>query len=261
MNAIFRNTVVSLTLLFISLPFVAMTQPDPNFELYILIGQSNMAGRGPLTEALKAEGNDSLFTLNKDRQWVVARHPLHFDKPAMVGVGPGLAFGIEMVKASTGKRVGLIPCAVGGSPIEHWLPGAYDSATNTHPYDDAVERILIAMKSGVVKGVCWHQGESNSQPGKAAQYLTQLTALIARIRELTGNPHLPFIAGELGGFLKTADNINQQLALLPKLVPFTAVVSSEGLTDKGDQLHFDAASANELGKKYAVKMQWLQRQM
>lgn len=259
MNSTFRSIIVCLTLLFSSLPFVAMTQPDPNFELYILIGQSNMAGRGPMTAALKAEGNDSLFTFNKDRQWVLARHPLHFDKPAVVGVGPGLAFGIEMAKANPGKRIGLIPCAVGGSPIEHWLPGAYDSATNTHPYDDAAERILIAMKWGVVKGVCWHQGESNSQPGKATQYLTQLTALIARIRELTGNPRLPFVAGELGRFLKTADNINQQLALLPKLVPFTAVVSAEGLADKGDQLHFDAASANELGKRYAQNMEALQR--
>jgi Carbohydrate esterase, sialic acid-specific acetylesterase len=238
---------------------IAQPKPDPNFELYILIGQSNMAGRGPLTDALKTEGNDSLFSLNKQRQWVIARHPLHFDKPAVVGVGPGLAFGIEMVKASSGKRIGLIPCAVGGSPIEHWLPGAYDSATNTHPYDDAVERILVAMRSGVIKGVCWHQGESNSASGKAIQYLDQLTVLIKRIRELTGNPKLPFVAGELGRFVKTADNINQQLALLPRLVPFTAVVSSEGLVDKGDQLHFDAASANELGKRYAAKMQALQK--
>lgn len=259
MTILLRKTFAGLSCLFVCLSFTAMAQPDPNFELYILIGQSNMAGRGPLTEALQQEGNDNLFSLNKEKQWVVARHPLHFDKPALVGVGPGLAFGVAMVKAGVGKKIGLIPCAVGGSPIEHWLPGAYDSATNTHPYDDAVERIVAAMKSGIVKGVCWHQGESNSQPGKAAEYLNQLTALIARIRQLTGNPQLPFVAGELGHFLKTADTINQQLELLPKLVPFTAVASSEGLIDKGDQLHFDAASANELGKRYALKMQALQR--
>jgi hypothetical protein len=237
---------------------IAQPKPDPNFDLYILIGQSNMAGRGTITEAMKTEGNDSLFSMNRQGQWVIARHPLHFDKPAVVGVGPGLTFGMEMIKVSPGKRIGLIPCAVGGSPIEHWLPGAYDSATGTHPYDDAVERILAAMQSGVIRGVCWHQGESNSQPGKAVQYLDQLTVLIKRIRELTGNPKLPFVAGELGRFVKTADNINQQLALLPKLVSMTAVVYSEGLVDKGDQLHFDAASANELGKRFAVKMQALQ---
>ena len=259
MNNPLRHIINGLPFLLICLPFAVIAQPDQHFELYVLIGQSNMAGRGALTEALKAEGNDSLFSLNKEKQWVIARHPLHFDKPAVVGVGPGLTFGIEMVKANGGKRIGLIPCAVGGSPIEHWLPGAFDSATNTHPYDDAVARIAVAMKQGVIKGVCWHQGESNSQPGKAVEYLTQLTALITRLRELTGNPRLPFVAGELGRFLSTADNINQQLALLPKLVPFTAVVSSAELADKGDHLHFDAAAANELGKRYALAMQALQK--
>ncbi|MES1223601.1 MAG: sialate O-acetylesterase, partial [Bacteroidota bacterium] len=228
------------------------------FELYILIGQSNMAGRGPLSDELKTEGNDSLFSLNKEKQWVPARHPLHFDK-SIAGVGPGVAFGVEMAKAKPGVRIGLIPCAVGGTPIEHWLPGAYDSATKTHPYDDAVERILFAMKSGVIKGIIWHQGEANSQPEQAKKYLSQLSELITRFRTLVGNPNLPFVAGELGRFLKTSDNINQQLVLLPQQVSNTAVASSDGLTDKGDQLHFDSPSANELGKRYAAKMIALQK--
>lgn len=236
----------------------AQSAPDPHFELYILMGQSNMAGRGPLTEELKNQGHDSVFMQTKEKQWVPARHPLHFDKPAIAGAGPGLAFGIEMAKAKPGTRIGLVPCAVGGTSIERWLPGAYDSATNTHPYDDAVERILFAMQSGVVKGIIWHQGEANSQPGAAKKYLLQLTELINRIRTLTGNPQLPFVAGELGRFLATSDNINQQLELLPKLVPNTSVASAEGLADKGDHLHFDSPSASELGKRYAVKMMALQ---
>jgi Carbohydrate esterase, sialic acid-specific acetylesterase len=237
----------------------AQNSPDPGFELYILAGQSNMAGRGPLTASLKTEGNERVLTLTKDRKWVPARHPLHFDKPAMVGAGPGLAFGMAMADASPGKRIGLIPCAVGGTPIEHWLPGAYDSATNTHPYDDAAERIQFAMQAGVIKGIIWHQGEANSAPGKASQYLIQLTELIKRFRTLTGNPQLPFVAGELGYFFTPAPNINQQLAVLPSLVANTAVAGADRLTDKGDQLHFDAASAGELGKRYAVKMLLLQK--
>ncbi|MEP6746228.1 MAG: sialate O-acetylesterase [Bacteroidota bacterium] len=237
----------------------AQSKPDPKFELYILMGQSNMAGRGLATDELKMEGNDSLFSLNKEKKWVVARHPLHFDKPAIAGVGPGLAFGIEMVKAKPGVRIGLIPCAVGGTPIEHWLPGAYDSATKTHPYDDAVERILFAMQRGVIKGVIWHQGEANSEPEAAKKYPAELAELIARVRVLVGDPQLPFVAGELGRFLKTSENINAQLALLPGQIPQTAVASSEGLIDKGDQLHFDSPSATELGKRYAAKMIALQK--
>ena len=250
---------LSATLIFSFFVTIAFAQsPNPNFELYILAGQSNMAGRGVITDVEKPEGNDSVFMLTKDLHWVKAHHPLHFDK-AIAGVGPGLAFGVAMVAAHPGRRIGLIPCAVGGTPIEHWLPGAYDSATKTHPYDDAVARINFAMQYGTIKGIIWHQGEANSAPGQASKYLVQLTELINRFRTLTNNPQLPFVAGELGRFLATSDNINQQLELLPKIVAHTAVASSDGLTDKGDQLHFNATSANELGKRYAAKMIALQQ--
>lgn len=237
----------------------AQPKTNPNFELYVLIGQSNMAGRGPLTDELKQEGNDSVFVFNKQAQWIIARHPLHFDKPAIVGVGPGLMFGIEMAKATPGKRIGLIPCAVGGTPIEHWLPGAFDSATNTHPWDDAAARITRAMQYGTIKGVIWHQGEANSNAAAAETYAVQLAALIHRIRTLAGNPNLPFVAGELGPFLATSGNINAQLKKIPGLADHTAVAAAEGLTDKGDKLHFDARSANELGKRYAARMLELQQ--
>jgi hypothetical protein len=234
--------------------------PNPKFELYILIGQSNMAGRGPITDELKDEGNDSVFSFNKEKQWVIARHPLHFDKPGISAVGPGLSFGIVMAKANPKVRIGLIPCAVGGTPIEHWEPGAFDPPTKTHPYDDAVERIKAAMQYGVIKGVIWHQGESNADPEKSKEYLDKLIELIGRVRTLVNNPQLPFIAGEIGQFYKNQELINDQLKLLPAKVPFTAVASSNGLKNKGDNTHFDGASADELGKRYAAKMLEVQKQ-
>src|SRR3569623_711860 len=67
---------------------------DQKFDLYILVGQSNMAGRGKITDEFAAQHHDRVFMFTKDKQWVLAKHPLHFDKPTAVGVGPGLAFGI-----------------------------------------------------------------------------------------------------------------------------------------------------------------------
>jgi hypothetical protein len=234
-------------------------KPDAIFHLYILIGQSNMAGRGPITSELKDESNARVFMLTKDSVWVLAKHPLHFDKPKVAGVGPGLAFGIQMAEAYPNAKIGLIPCAVGGTPIEHWLPGAYDKATDTHPWDDAVARIKAAMKSGIIKGVIWHQGESDSDPEKAKKYLAQLTELIQRVRALVGNPSLPFIVGELGRYRPAYANFNTELAKLPAFVPYTAVASSEGLVHKGDTTHFTGASAEELGKRFAVKMLQVQQ--
>lgn len=232
-------------------------QPDPNFELYILAGQSNMAGRGYITDAYKTAGNEKIFMLTKDGKWVQAKHPVHFDKPT-AAVGPGLAFGIEMLKAKPNVKIGLIPTAVGGSPIESWLPGALDAATQTHPYDDAVERIKLAMQSGAIKGIIWHQGESNSnRPQQVKAYLEQLKELIGRFRKLVGNDNLPFVAGELGRY-RPFGNINDEINKLPATVPFTAVATTENLVHRGDTLHFDSPSADELGKRYAAKMLMLQ---
>ncbi|UOE52638.1 sialate O-acetylesterase [Mucilaginibacter sp. SMC90] len=238
---------------------VAQTsKPDSNFHIYLLMGQSNMAGRGQLSEKYKAIHNDRVKVLSKDFNWITAHHPLHYEKPAVDGVGPGLSFGIAMAKRHPGIIIGLVPCAIGGSPIEHWVPGAFDPPTKTYPWDDAAKKIAYAMKTGVIKGVIWHQGESDSHPELAAVYLKNLQALIKRIREVTGDNNLPFIAGELGRFYKENSTINAQLQKLQSLVPFTAVVSSEGLVHKGDTLHFDSRSADKLGKRYAKKMREVQ---
>ncbi|HEY4326843.1 MAG TPA: sialate O-acetylesterase [Mucilaginibacter sp.] len=236
----------------------AQDKPDSSFYLYILIGQSNMAGRGAITAEFKDQGNPHVLMFNKNNEWVLAKHPLHFDKPAIVGVGPGLAFGILMAQTYPKAKIGLIPCAVGGTSIELWVPGAYDKGTNTHPYDDAVVRILAATKYGVIKGVIWHQGEADSSPEKAAGYLARLKELIARIRLLTGNPNLPFIVGELGRYRPEYANINKVLATLPWSAPYTEVASSEGLVPKSDTIHFDSPSAEQLGRRYAFKMMQIQ---
>lgn len=234
--------------------------PDPSFHIYILLGQSNMSGRGPITEKFKDEINMRVYMLNHVNEWVLAKHPLHFDKPSAAGVGPGLAFGIKMAEASGPNiRIGLIPCAVGGTSIENWYADAYDTATGTHPYNDAVARIRAAMRSGVIKGIIWHQGESNSEPGQIKKYLGQLTELIQRFRKVTDDPTLPFIVGELGRYRQSYAGINYELNKLVSQIPYTALASSEGLTHKGDSLHFDSNSAEELGRRYAVKMLAVQR--
>lgn len=227
---------------------------NTDFELYILIGQSNMAGRGTITPEFQKQGHPRVFMFTKDHKWLPARNPLHFDKPKAAGVGPGLAFGIDMANANANVKIGLIPCAVGGTSIERWKPGAFDQSTSTYPYDDALLRIREAMKYGVVKGVLWHQGEANSSEEKARLYLAQLDTLIKAIRKEVGNPNLPFIVGELGRYRAQYALINAELAKVPQSIPFTGLVTSEGLAHKGDSTHFDGPSATNLGHRFAKKM-------
>ncbi len=158
-----------------------------------------------------------------------------------------------MAKKSGGHKIGLIPCAVGGTSINVWKPSGYDEATKTHPYDDMMKRLEYALKYGSLKGVIWLQGEADSNPENAAGYLLKLEELINRLRIKTGNPTLPFVAGELGRYKEMYNNINKLLKDLPNAVPFSALASSKGFTDIGDNVHLDSKSATEYGKRFAKR--------
>ena len=82
-------------------------------DLYLLVGQSNMAGRGVVEEQDKTP-HARVLMLSKEGKWVPAIDPMHFDKPA-AGVGLGKTFGQLIAEANPGVTIGLIPCAVGGS--------------------------------------------------------------------------------------------------------------------------------------------------
>ena len=210
-----------------------------------------MAGRGQVDLISKKE-NPRVLMMNKDNQWVAATDPLHFDKPDVVGVGPGISFATEMLDKSKKIKIGLIPCALGGSPIKVWKPGA-SYLKVFRPYDDAVYRAKLAMEKGVLKGILRHQGGSDNDSARASAYIDKLKSLIAGLRKDLQQPNIPFIAGEIGYFNKN-NFINSVILELPDVVPYTAIVSAKGLRDKGDRLHFDTNSARELGKRYADAM-------
>src|SRR5947208_10691890 len=86
--------------------------PKEKFHLFLLVGQSNMAGRGTV-EAQDKTPHPRVLMLNKEGAWVPAIDPLHFDKSA-AGVGLGKTFATLYAEAHPGITVGLIPCAVGG---------------------------------------------------------------------------------------------------------------------------------------------------
>ncbi|HLT86088.1 MAG TPA: sialate O-acetylesterase [Sphingobacterium sp.] len=233
-------------------------QQNKDMHIYILMGQSNMAGRGQVTEQYAIQQHPRVRMLNQAGEWVTAVHPLHFDKPSIAGVGPGLTFGITMAEANPDITIGLVPCAVGGTSIATWVPGIYDKATHTHPFDDAEQRIRKAMETGNVKGIIWHQGEGDSNEKSAEVYLDNLQKLIQSVRVLVGDPELPFVAGQLARYRDNYQLINKELDKLEAVVPHAAVVSSEGLWHKGDGTHFDSPSASELGRRFAEGMLSLQ---
>lgn len=231
-----------------------------HFHLFLLVGQSNMAGRGIVEEQDRVV-HPRVLTLTKSNTWAPAVDPIHFDK-RVAGVCLGRTFGIELAEADPSVTIGLIPCAVGGSPISSWETGGYHDQTKTHPYDDAIARARVAMRAGVLKGILWHQGESDSSAKKAPLYEEKLHALIARFRTELETPQVPFVAGQLGIFEERPWNefrkqVDAAHRALPEKVSFAAFVPSDGLTPNADLVHFDAASLREFGRRYAAAYQRL----
>lgn len=224
-----------------------------NFHLYLLVGQSNMAGRG-VVEAQDREAHPRVLTLTKEQEWVPAVDPIHFDK-SVAGVCLGRTFGIRMAERDPEGTIGLIPAACGGSSIFAWEPGAFHDQTQSHPYDDAIARARRAMEDGVLKGILWHQGESDCSPEKAPEYALRLTKLIERFRRELGAPEVPFIIGQLGQF--PAKPLNEWRVMVDKAqqtaaknIPFVGFVSSDDLSANDDNVHFNAASLREFGRRY-----------
>lgn len=248
-----------LRLAFLLLLFVASCGAPPDakkegYHLFLLAGQSNMAGRGVVSDQDR-QVNPEVLVLSKEMQWVPAVDPIHYDKP-IAGVGPGRSFALSVLEKNPGVTVGLIPAAVGGSPIASWEPGVMDPATGTHPYDDALNRIQAAVPYGTLKAVLWHQGESDSNEQSAPVYKEKLIALINRFREETGDPELLFIIGQLGQFPEAPWNdwremVNQAHMEVAEAMPHVLFVRSDDLSHKGDTLHFSAAAARSLGQRLA----------
>ena len=223
------------------------------FHIFLLAGQSNMSGRGEVGPEDK-EPIPHVLALGKDGAWHPAVDPIHWDKP-IAGVGLARSFAVAYLMDHPGVTIGFVPSACGGSPIAAWKPGAYFDQTHSHPYDDAIERTRIALASGTLKGILWHQGESDCHPGLSEIYAGALTELIARFRRRLGAADLPFVVGELGHFGDTpwgedTKRVDAAMHAVVAATPHAAFVSSEGLTSKPDHIHFNSASQHEFGKRY-----------
>ncbi len=225
------------------------------FHIFLLAGQSNMAGRGKIEPQDKVP-HPRVLVLSNEGTWQPAVAPLHYDKSA-AGVGLGSAFAVTLAEKYPDITIGLVPAACGGSSIAAWVPGGYHSQTRSHPYDDAVSRTQTALQSGELKGILWHQGESDTGSERAGKHTRELTDLIARFRKEFDNPTLPFVIGQLGQFAERPWNegrrlVDQAHRTVAHDLPHCAFVPSDGLRPNSDCVHFNTESLREFGRRYAA---------
>ncbi len=224
-------------------------------DIFLLMGQSNMAGRGLLEDVEPIR--DQRIRVFQDGRWATAEEPLHHDRPT-AGIGLAMSFARAVLAAGPDREIGLVPRAVGSTPLDRWMPGA-------DLYEGAMAATREVAGDGAIKAVLWHQGEHDSKSeADASSYVQRFSVMVATLREQLDAPFLPVIVGELGSYLSKRPDfphyriVNAELRKVPEAVPHSAFVNAEGLTDKGDSLHYDARSLRVFGERYADAYRRLQ---
>ncbi len=223
-------------------------------DLYLIIGQSNAAGRGRLPDPLETVAQ--VQVLDAQGSFVAADLDTNkfstVKKPGFSGASFALSFG-QAMHAATGQEIRLVVNARGGSSIKQWKPSADPQQPSL--YDEAVLRLKLALEKApdsTLKGILWHQGESNRN---LESYPEHLAELIAQLREEFGV--VPFIAGEISHEREDNAPFNANLKAITT-IPAVDYVSAEGLATS-DKTHFTTEAQQQLGLRYAEKMQAQQK--
>jgi len=265
---------IKSTVLFILLiiPVLAKSQ-DPDFHIYLLFGQSNMEGAGAIQiqdvtgvdsrfqviGAVNCTGSRS-FTLG---QWYTATPPI---VRCYTGLGIADYFGRTMVEELPSHiKVGVVPVAVGGCDIGLFDKVNYATYVTSapqwmkdiiteyggNPYGRLIQVAKLAQQNGVIKGILFHQGETNTGNTDWKNKVKQVVENIKNDLELDD---IPFLAGEmLSASGACCSSHNVEVNKLPDLIPNAHVISSAGLAG-ADNAHFTSASYRTFGQRYATKM-------
>lgn len=216
---------------------------------FLLIGQSNMAGRGFVHE-VPSIYNERIEMLRNGR-WQMMTEPINYDRP-VAGVSLAASFAEAWCRMNPDEKIGLIPCAEGGSSIDEW-------ETEGVLFRHAVSEAKFAVENSELAGILWHQGESDSDSGKYKTYYEKLYRLVMDLREALNAADIPFIIGGLGDYLgKTAfgagcieyERINQELQRFAEENPCCYFVTAKGLTANPDGIHINAVSQRKFGLRY-----------
>ncbi len=216
---------------------------------FLLIGQSNMAGMGRISEAHYID-KTHIHTL-RNGKWYQFFRPINPDRePAGVNLAESFA---EAYAEKYGVEVGLIPCADGGSHLDEWQKGEI-------LYDNAVNNARLAQRTSKIVGILWHQGEADANPLLYPTYRIRFEKMINSLRSDLDLCDVPVIIGELGEFLtecKLCDTlvenfmfVNEALHEIADNNDFIGIASSKDLTANPDNLHFSADGLYHFGLRY-----------
>ena len=116
-----------LSLLIVS--FFGLNSSAQEYDVFLLIGQSNMAGRGIMIEGDENVFDENVFILDGEGKVVPATNPLNQystirKSMSMQQICPGFGFS-KKLSQKTGRKILLVVNARGGTTISQWMKGLY----------------------------------------------------------------------------------------------------------------------------------------
>lgn len=204
---------------FAALPVGLAAENTREVDLYLVAGQSNAVGFDAKPSDLPASELDDkvLFwfkvgdpppddgdSTSGDAWTTLKPQPLGSPKPkdsqprqygnfaqSEGGFGPEIGIARTILTKNPDTDLAIFKVAFSGtSLIADWAADAACWTSFASQYEKA---IAAAEANGIAlrpKGFVWVQGESDATPERAAAYADALAGLIARVRELTGEPRL-----------------------------------------------------------------------
>jgi hypothetical protein len=225
--------------------------PKADTLVFIMAGQSNMAGRGTVT-AIDPVTHPRVLEIDDIGRIYRKREPNTIFQGAIAGVDCGLSFGKELVPhLGPNTCILLVQCSVSSTGIQDWLG---DSVRAVPLYTNLISRTRMAMEHGPLKGILWHQGEHNALSQSAAAGYTQaLSAFIARYRNDLKLPGFPFYIGLLPAWSNRpyTQAVNNDILTTAATLPAIHIIATSDLSAKPDSLHFESPGQREFGKRLA----------
>lgn len=195
-------------------------------DVFIIAGQSNAAGwaKGPYDDA----PDINVRVLHRSGKWDVATQPL-----GGAGHSPFMAYAKYLTK-KLGYPIGLVPRAIGGSPISTWVDGG------CHIEEIKNENI------GNIRGVLWYQGSSDTSCELSDIYEDQFLNFVDTIRKEFQDDNLPILTCQLNRVTSEIednadphgyDKIREIQRNMPKKVNDLYVIPTVDLTKMSDNIH------------------------
>ncbi len=228
-----------------------------NELVFILAGQSNMAGQGTtakLPAAYRRTPANVKFYFNG-----YPAQMSHFAR-----FGPEVGFAHALSRRFPHKTIKLIKFAVGGTSMFAWDPnwrlGKARETRNASAgplFEKLIKTVRRHTRVKGVKfaGVLWMQGETDARYSNAARtYAQNLSRFVRALRKELHSPSLAFFMGEVDPPINAfpyRDIVRKAQRRSTASIRNSRLVSTKGLTKRNDHLHYNAAGQLALGVRFA----------